>query len=142
VTATDRDRGLEGSVLKVLIAEVDLIMAETITDALISAGYEVCGVARTVSEGVALGRAHRPDLAIIDVRLADSELGTEIVTHLRDSAVRIGVLYVSGYINQGIDLNVGDACIAKPYDVKDLLCALKIVQHGWRSRSGAFLAAG
>jgi len=121
-------------VLKVLIAEDDLMTAETIAEALVGAGYEVSGVARTVSEGVALGRAVRPDLAIVDIRLAGGGLGTEIVTQLRDGN-HIGVLYESGYINQPLELAAGDACIAKPYSTKDLLCALKIVERGWRSRS-------
>jgi DNA-binding response OmpR family regulator len=132
---------LEGSVLKILIAEDDLMIADTITKAVVKAGYEVCGVARTVSEGVALGRDHRPDLVIIDIRLADGGLGTEIVTQLRDDS-HVGVLYESGYINQPLELAAGDACIAKPYSTKDLLCALKIVESGWRSRSRAYLAAG
>jgi ActR/RegA family two-component response regulator len=114
-------------------------MADTIAEALVGAGYEVCGVARTVSEGVALGRAVRPDLAVVDIRLADGGLGTEIVAQLRDGG-RLGVLYESGYINQPIELAAGDACIAKPYCTKDLLCALKIVERGWRSRSRAHLA--
>jgi DNA-binding response OmpR family regulator len=119
-------------VLKVLIAEDDLVVANSIAKAVGGAGYEVCGVARTVSEGVALGRATRPDLAIIDIRLAGGGLGTELVTQLRDNA-HIGVLYASAYIDQPIRLAAGDACIAKPYSTEDLLCALKIVERRWRS---------
>jgi DNA-binding response OmpR family regulator len=115
-------------VLKVLIAEDDFMIADLIEDCLIEAGYTICGIARTVSEGVALGRLHRPDLAIIDMRLADGGLGSEIVAQLHDGP-RIGVLFASGNINQVIEVADGDACISKPYHSRDLLRALKIVEE-------------
>ena len=43
---------------------------------------EVCGIARTVAEAVELGLRHKPDLAVIDLRLADGELGTEVAALL------------------------------------------------------------
>jgi DNA-binding response OmpR family regulator len=113
-------------VLKVLIAEDDFMIADMIEKVVMSNGYDVSGIASTVSEAVALAREHRPDLAVIDMRLADGGLGTEIVTLLHDGP-RIGILYASGNINQVIELADGDACIAKPYRMADLLRALEIV---------------
>ena len=55
--------------MKVLIAEDDLLMADMLEDALVDNGYEVCGIARTVEKAVELGEKHRPDLAILDLRL-------------------------------------------------------------------------
>jgi DNA-binding response OmpR family regulator len=115
-------------VLKVLLAEDDFMIADLVEDALMTNGYEVCGIARTVTEAVALGRLHRPDLAIIDMRLAGGGLGTEIVAQLRGGP-RIGILFASGNINDVIKHAVGDACIAKPFHTADLVRALKIVQQ-------------
>ena len=70
--------------MKVLIAEDDLMIADMIEDALVDHGYEVCGIAPTVAEAVALARREKPDLAIIDLRLADGGLGTEIAAQLAD----------------------------------------------------------
>jgi DNA-binding response OmpR family regulator len=114
--------------LKVLIAEDDLMIADMVEECLSGSGYEVCGIARTVTEGVALGRLNRPDLAILDMRLADGGLGPEIAAQLKDGA-RIGILYASGNIGRVIDLAGGDACIAKPYHPHDLLRALKIIEQ-------------
>lgn len=58
--------------LKVLIAEDDLLIADMVEDILVAHGYEVCGIARTVAEAVALGSLNRPDLAVLDLRLAES----------------------------------------------------------------------
>jgi len=67
---------------KVLIAEDDLMIADMAEMVLVEHGYEVCGIARTVPEAVALGRHHKPDLAVFDQRLADGGLGTEIAAQL------------------------------------------------------------
>jgi two-component system, response regulator PdtaR len=113
--------------LKVLIAEDDLMIADMAEETLVASGYEVCGIARTVAEAVALGWRHRPDLAVIDLRLADGGRGTEIAAQLRPLG-RLGVLYASANISSvmlsGAD---GDACLAKPYRFADLVRGLEIV---------------
>ena len=81
--------------LKVLIAEDELMIADLIEETLISSGYEVCGIARTVEEAVALGELHRPDLAILDVRLAKGGRGLEIARRLNGRG-KLGVLYATG----------------------------------------------
>jgi CheY-like chemotaxis protein len=72
--------------LKILIAEDDLMIADMTEDVLITNGYEVCGIARTVGEAVALAQHHKPDLAIIDMRLADGGLGTQIADELKPAS--------------------------------------------------------
>jgi DNA-binding response OmpR family regulator len=112
-------------VVKVLIAEDDLMIADLIEDILVEHGYEVCGIARTVGEAVALGRHHKPDLAVIDLRLADGDLGVEIPAQL-GALGKLGVLYATGNISQ-VAMTDGDACLAKPYRSSDLLRGLEIV---------------
>ena len=68
--------------LKVLIAEDDLMIADLAEEILIDGGYDVCGIARTVAEAVALAHRHKPDLVVLDLRLADGGLGTEIAAQL------------------------------------------------------------
>jgi DNA-binding response OmpR family regulator len=114
--------------LKVLIAEDDLMIADQVEYALAANGYEVCGIARTVAEAVALGRLHAPDLAVIDMRLADGGLGTDIVRQLSDGP-GIGILYASGNVNQVFELADRHACIAKPFHTSDLVRALAIVRQ-------------
>jgi DNA-binding response OmpR family regulator len=115
-------------VLKVLLAEDDLMIADLVEDALIANGYAVCGIARTVIEAIELIRLHHPDLAVIDMRLADGELGTEIIALLPDGPP-MGILYASGNISQVIELAERDACIEKPFHAIDLVRALRLVQE-------------
>jgi DNA-binding response OmpR family regulator len=113
--------------VKVLIAEDDLMIADMVEEILVEHGYVVCGIARTVAEGVALGRLHKPDLAVIDLRLADEGLGTEIAAQL-GALGRLGVLYASANISQPmLETAHGDACLIKPYRSTDLVRGLQIV---------------
>jgi CheY-like chemotaxis protein len=113
--------------LKVLIVEDDLMMADMVEMLLADSGYEVCGIARNVAEAVALARSHKPDLAVIDVRLADGDLGTDIPAKL-DALGRLGILYATGN-SSSVMLTAaeGHACLTKPYRSPDLLRSLQIV---------------
>ena len=87
----------------------------------------MCGIARTVAEAVALGRFHRPDLALIDLRLADGGLGTEVAAQL-GTLGRLGVLYATGNISHVMrSAAYGDACLSKPHRPDDLVRGLEIV---------------
>jgi CheY-like chemotaxis protein len=112
---------------KVLIVEDDLMMADMVEMLLVDSGYEVCGIARNVAEAVALARSHKPDLAVIDVRLADGDLGTAIPAQL-DVLGRPGILYATGN-SSSVMLTAaeGHACLTKPYRSPDLLRSLQIV---------------
>src|SRR5579863_307263 len=113
--------------LKVLIAEDDLMIADMSEEALADHGYEVCGIGRTVTQAVTLGLHHLPDLAIIDMRLADGGLGSEVAAQLTDLA-RLGILYVTGNISSVDTENCrGHGCLAKPYCFADLVRGLEIV---------------
>ncbi len=121
---------------KVMIAEDDLFMADMLEDVLIADGYEVCGIARTVDMAVELAERHKPDLAILDIRLADGSLGTDIPRRLR-TMNRMGILYASGHAGQtALTRHDGDALISKPYRPEDIVRALKIIEHLVSTGSG------
>jgi DNA-binding response OmpR family regulator len=111
--------------LKVLIVEDDLMLADFAEEILVEHGYQVSGIARTVADAVAQTRHCHPDLVILDLRLADGGLGTEVAAQLPPLG-RPGILYVTGNMSQ-VALTHGDACLAKPYRAADLLRGLEIV---------------
>jgi two-component sensor histidine kinase len=114
--------------LKVMIAEDDLMMADMLEDVLVDGGYEVCGIARTVEKGVELGERHKPDLAVLDLRLAGGGLGTEIASPLNRQG--LGVLYATGNVGHAsLTKADGEACLGKPYRPEDVVRALKIVEE-------------
>ena len=111
--------------LKVLVVEDDLMLADFAEEILVEHGYEVRGIARTVAEAITLTSRSKPDLVILDLRLADGGLGTEVAAQLPLQG-RPGILYVTGNMSQVCLIN-GDACLAKPYRSVDLLRGLEIV---------------
>jgi two-component sensor histidine kinase/ActR/RegA family two-component response regulator len=114
--------------LKVMIAEDDLLMADMLEDVLVASGYEVCGIARTVGKAVELGEHHKPDLAVLDIRLAEGGLGTDIAAQLNHR--NMGILYASGHSGKmGLTKADGEALLSKPYRPEDIVRALEIVEQ-------------
>jgi len=114
-------------VLKVLIVEDYLMMADAMEELLANNGYEVTGIARTVEAAVALALHSRPNLVVLDMRLADGGLGTEVAAQLPPPD-RPGILYATGNVSQvALTSADGDACLVKPYRSVDLLRSLEIV---------------
>ena len=114
--------------LKVMIAEDDLLMADLLEEVLIENGYDVCGIARTVAKAVELADRHKPDLAVLDIRLAEGGLGMDIAA--RVNCQGMGVLYATGTSGRmGLTRANGEALLSKPYKPEDIVRALEIVEQ-------------
>jgi len=113
----------------IMIAEDELLIADLMAGALADAGYDICGLARSVAEAIELGERRRPDLAVIDLHLADRGSGNEIGATLRCGG-RLGVLYITGSRGEAVlTANDGDACLRKPFRLAELVAAVKIVER-------------
>ena len=120
---------------RVMIAEDDPLMAGMLEETLVANGYDVCGTAGTVEKAVELGERYKPDLAVLDIRLADGGLGTEIPARLK-SRGHMGVLYASGHVGQiALTSGDGEALIVKPYRSDDVIRGLRIVEQIISSRN-------
>jgi DNA-binding NarL/FixJ family response regulator len=80
-------RGM-ASILRLLIAEDDELVVLGLTLVMEQLGYEVCGVARTATEAVDIAERYRPDLALVDVALADGSNG---LCAAREISGRLGI---------------------------------------------------
>jgi DNA-binding response OmpR family regulator len=115
--------------LKVMIAEDDLLIADMLQDILTDSGYEVCGIAPTVDKALELGQRHKPDLAVLDIQLAEGSFGTDIPARLRTQN-RPGILFTTGLAGRiGLTKVDGDGCLGKPYRSEDVVRALEIVEE-------------
>ena len=68
--------------LKVLIVEDERLIAMQLEDDIAEAGHEVVGSAMSSAEAMELAAATRPDLAIVDVHLADGPTGIDVARRL------------------------------------------------------------
>jgi DNA-binding response OmpR family regulator len=115
--------------LNVLIVEDDLSIADLLQEALEADGFCVTGIASTVGEAVQSAEQHCPDFAIIDIRLANGEMGTDFGVHLRQTT-DVKILYSTGNSNGSFGLALsGDAVITKPYRMVDVGRGLKIIEQ-------------
>ena len=111
----------------ILIVEDNYMIADMVEDTLVANGYEVCGIADSIAEGLALYQQHKPGLIIVDLRLGNGELGTELIPKIGPLG-KVGILYVTGSRCEfRLSRADGHACLSKPYRSSDLLQALKIV---------------
>ncbi len=111
----------------VLIVEDDLMIADLLQETLEENNYHVVGIARTVSDAVTLTCKHHPDIAVVDIRLALGDLGTDIVAQLPDGK-RPAILFSTGS-TEGPHLSTaeGDAVLIKPYGLPDAVRAIDII---------------
>jgi two-component system, response regulator PdtaR len=114
--------------MKILMVEDDVLVAMVIHEALIEAGHEVLGPVRTAGEALKLARAVKPDLALVNIDLADDSKGTDLARTLR-TEFGVPALFVSGSIHEARaarDAALG--YIAKPFLPKLLRESVEVVQ--------------
>ena len=111
---------------KVLIVEDELMVADLLESVLLADGFIVCGIARTVREALRLAEQERPDLALVDVHLADG-LGTSVGPVLFDK-YDTGILYMTGSVDLLTVKGFGcHAYLRKPFELSKITDALDAI---------------
>ena len=118
---------------KILIIEDDPLIGLANEAILADAGYEVVGVARTVSEAVAVAALEKPDLLIVDVNLSAGGDGIEAATRIQNE---FGIRPVFATANMDPQTQARAASarplgwVPKPYTRERLLKAVAKALHG------------
>ena len=84
----------------VVIADDDLLLREGIASLLTDAGYSVVGQAGDATELLRLVRDHRPELAIVDIRMPPdlTTEGLRAAQAIREEMPEIAILVLSAYV--------------------------------------------
>jgi CheY-like chemotaxis protein len=117
---------------RILVVEDEALVALEIQSGLESVGHEIVGVAARTGAAGTLVRATRPDLALVDIRLARGDSGLDVAADF----TRLGVacMFVTGNcpLDRGMGLAVG--CLHKPFDewqlVQAVAAAMAVVRGG------------
>jgi len=113
----------------VLIVEDDPLIAISLRMILEDEGYEVCGVAATEQQAILLGLTHRPDVAVVDVRLAE---GSGVVAGRRLLANGTRIVFATAYAaeiaREFPDVEV--PIIEKPYDAQLIVRTVGFLSNG------------
>jgi DNA-binding response OmpR family regulator len=115
--------------LNVLIVEDDQTIADLLQEALEDDGFHVIGIAQTLDEAVLSAEQHLPDVAIVDIRLANGDLGTDLSARLHQPN-NIRIMFSTGNSNDEKLMNSGgDAVMTKPYRLTDVGRSLEIIDQ-------------
>jgi DNA-binding response OmpR family regulator len=106
---------------RVLIVEDEALIALDLEDALTTAGFEVVGIAKSVTEALAAAQRGDFKVAILDAFLSGAS-SAPIAAVLLTSAVPFVV--VSGYEADDLVWAKGARFVAKPYNYSELCAVL------------------
>jgi CheY-like chemotaxis protein len=116
--------------LRILIVEDEILIALELESLLQDSGHDVVGIAATSEEAVALAEDMRPDLALVDIHLADGPTGVDVSRHLAD-ALAITVLFMTANANRiPEDCAGARGVISKPYTERGVRQAIAYVTAG------------
>jgi CheY-like chemotaxis protein len=120
-------------VLKILIVEDEPLLAATLQSLVeLNPRYRVTALADDFGSAMAAADAERPDLALVDLQLANATSGFSVAAKLHDLGILC--LFTTGKA-PGFpvpDLAIG--CLAKPFEEADLARALSEAEDILRGR--------
>lgn len=113
---------------RILMVEDEALAALAARDLIRSAGYEVVGIAATAERAARKAEETRPDLVLMDIRLAGNSDGVAAATEIRTRLDRPS-LFVSAHSDPGVKARAAAArpagFLAKPYRPEELLGAVR-----------------
>ena len=106
-----------------MIVEDEVLVAITLRDELEDAGYHVLDLTERHAEALEVAKASKPDLALVNIRLAGRDDGIELAEQLK--TLGIPVLLISGQVDRARSAQtVAIASLPKPYDAADMVLAV------------------
>jgi PAS domain S-box-containing protein/putative nucleotidyltransferase with HDIG domain len=123
--------------LRIMIVEDESLVARDIDNMATSLGYEVCGIAKSGEEAVAMAARHRPDLILMDVIIKGSLDGISAAEKIWET-YRIPLIYVTAYADEltlkRAKITEAFGYILKPFDERELKVTIEMAFY--KSRMG------
>jgi diguanylate cyclase (GGDEF)-like protein len=117
---------------KILIVEDESIIAEDISDSLISLGYRISGMVYSGEEAIEAAAKFRPDLILMDVNLQGEMDGITAAAEIR-SRFQIPVVYLTAYTDENtlrrVNATKPFGYIVKPFEEKNLHTTIQLALH-------------
>jgi two-component system, response regulator PdtaR len=128
---------------RILVVDDDRLVLATVAHGLSQAGYEVID-ADNGDDAILLAREHRPQLALLDIRM-EGMSGFEVAQTLRD-AYAIPFMFLSAFADEATLARVHElgamAYLIKPLDVGQIVPSVEAVFARLRSSAAAQISAG
>src|SRR2546430_4430200 len=108
--------------MRVIVADDSVLLREGVTRVLEGAGFEVAGHAADQEELMRKTRAHKPDVAIIDIRMppTHTDEGLQAARAIREEMPGTRVVVLSAYVEETYALELlGEDAAGVGYLLKD-----------------------
>ena len=117
-------RGAAGTArcLRVVVADDSVLLREGVVRLLTESGFDVVAQAGDAEDLIRKVRAHKPDVAVVDIRMppTNTDDGLRAALEIRAELPDTGVLVLSQYVEEGYALDlVGDSAGGVGYLLKD-----------------------
>jgi len=128
---------------KILVVDDDRLVLATVTHGLAKAGYEIID-ADNGDDAILLAREHRPDLALLDIRM-EGMSGFDVAAYLRES-LQTPFMFLSAFSDDATVAQVkalgAVAYLVKPLDISQIVPTVEAALAGVRARAAAAPATG
>lgn len=123
---------------RILVVDDDRLVLATVVHGLKHAGFDILD-ADNGDDAILLARQHRPDLALLDIRM-DGMSGYDVAHYLRE-ALQIPFMFLSAFSDEATLARIQAlgalALLVKPLDIAQLVPAVASALDEVRRRSGA-----
>jgi response regulator NasT len=123
---------------RILVVDDDRLVLATVVHGLKHAGFDILD-ADNGDDAILLARQHRPDLALLDIRM-DGMSGYDVAHYLRE-ALQIPFMFLSAFSDEATLARIQAlgalALLVKPLDIAQLVPAVASALDEVRQRSGA-----
>jgi two-component system, response regulator PdtaR len=111
---------------KILVVDDDRLVLATLTHGLAAAGYEIID-ADNGDDAILLARAHKPDLALLDIRM-EGKSGFDVAAYLREYC-QMPFMFLSAFSDDETVAQVKElgavAYLVKPLDIRQIVPAVE-----------------
>ena len=119
--------------IRVVVADDSVLLREGLVRLLEASGFEVAGQAGDGEDLLRKVRAHRPDVAVIDVRMPDIG-GAEVLAALRAEELPTNVVFLSAFLDSKTVYEAvaagAKAYLSKEADSEEIVAAIQAAARG------------
>ena len=127
---------------KILVVDDDRLVLATVTHGLAQAGYDVID-ADNGDDAILLAREHKPDLALLDIRM-EGMSGFDVAAYLRDQ-LHVPFMFLSAFADdetvQKVKALGALAYLVKPLDIGQILPTVAAAFGNLPARGAATVSA-
>lgn len=124
---------MQSSRLRILIVEDEALVAMDLEAMVGLAGHEPVGLADDHDSAVEIARETDPDLALVDIQLAQGDSGLDVAASLKERG--IPVIFATGNCPRERGEGLALGCLHKPYSYEAMVATLTIAEALLSDRS-------